>query len=211
MEQDQQERAGSLVAHRRFEMGVSAAALAKLADVDVKTLRSLERGERWPQDTSRAKIEAALGWIPGGLDAIRDGASLHEVLRADEFSTAGATTNGPSGRPVVDLRRIGTVLGLDIRYLDAITDAEARPLIAKLTVAFDESGLAAVAGDRRSSSVWHDVSASDSDDHAPENTAKRSLPDDVWGLAAHEDVRQREQMGLDVTEGDGSQPPSGQK
>lgn len=175
MEQDQQERAGSLVAHRRFELGMSASALAKLAEVDAKTLRSLERGERWPQDVSRAKIEAALGWVAGALDALRDGAALPDVLRDDEFVAGGDATPGPSGRPVVDLRRIGRVLGLDVRYLDAIDDQEARPLLAKLTVAFDESGLAQEAKKKREASAVADWADSLHDADPSE---------DIYGLAA---------------------------
>ncbi|UXE05012.1 immunity repressor [Gordonia phage Lton] len=64
---------GKIVASRRAELKMSAAELASAAEVDPKTLRSLERGERWPRDTSLRKIEEALGWIPGALDTVRQG------------------------------------------------------------------------------------------------------------------------------------------
>lgn len=58
------------VTARRLELGLSQAALAGTAGVDAKTLRSLERGDRWPQDISRAKIERALEWPDGTLEAL---------------------------------------------------------------------------------------------------------------------------------------------
>ncbi|NKS64600.1 hypothetical protein GS966_20210 [Rhodococcus hoagii] len=47
--------------------------LARVAGVDAKTVRSLEKGDRWPRDSTRAKIEVALGWLPGSLEAITEG------------------------------------------------------------------------------------------------------------------------------------------
>ncbi|WP_087485517.1 helix-turn-helix domain-containing protein [Brachybacterium massiliense] len=62
--------AGRAVVEQRVQLGLSQASLATEAGVDAKTLRSLERGERWPHDTSRAKIERALGWAEGTLHAL---------------------------------------------------------------------------------------------------------------------------------------------
>lgn len=64
--------AGLAVRHRRRALGYTRQSLSKLAGVDPKTLRSLERGERWPWDESRKKIEAALQWEPGFLDVLRE-------------------------------------------------------------------------------------------------------------------------------------------
>jgi len=64
---------GRIVARRRLELGMDAAQLARSAAVDPKTVASLEHGERWPRDRSRAAIEAALGWKAGSLDDIRAG------------------------------------------------------------------------------------------------------------------------------------------
>jgi transcriptional regulator with XRE-family HTH domain len=64
---------GRIVARRRLELGMDAAQLARTAAVDPKTVASLEHGERWPRDRSRAGIEAALGWKAGSLDDIRAG------------------------------------------------------------------------------------------------------------------------------------------
>jgi transcriptional regulator with XRE-family HTH domain len=64
---------GRLVTRRRQELGLDAAQLARQAGVDPKTLASLEHGERWPRDRSRAAIEAVLHWQAGSLDDIRAG------------------------------------------------------------------------------------------------------------------------------------------
>lgn len=47
--------------------------LALTAQVDIKTIYNLESGERWPQAATRAKIEKALGWVVGSLEALADG------------------------------------------------------------------------------------------------------------------------------------------
>lgn len=70
---------GEQVVKRRAELGLSRAAAAKLAGVDPKTLQSLEQDTRWPHDTNRAKIERALRWAPGSLDAIRAGGEPTEL------------------------------------------------------------------------------------------------------------------------------------
>lgn len=64
---------GRLVTRRRLELGMDAAQLARTAGVDPKTVASLEHGERWPRDRSRASIEAALNWQTGSLDDMRAG------------------------------------------------------------------------------------------------------------------------------------------
>lgn len=66
---------GQIVARRRARLRMDAAELAGSAGVDPKTLRSLERGERWPRDGTLRKIEQALQWEPGALDSIKSGGS----------------------------------------------------------------------------------------------------------------------------------------
>lgn len=75
---------GETVVKRRAELGLSRAAAAKLASVDPKTLQSLERDERWPHDTNRVKIERALQWEPGSLDAIKNGGGPTELQQPPE-------------------------------------------------------------------------------------------------------------------------------
>lgn len=72
-------KVGDQVVTRRAELGLSRAELARRADVDPKTLQTLEQDRRWPQDVNRAKIEQALGWAPGSLEAIRDGGEPTEL------------------------------------------------------------------------------------------------------------------------------------
>ena len=81
--EEQQRAAGKAVAARRVELGMSAAELARDAGIDPKTIRSLERGERWPWDKKRAAIEKALQWRFGALDDLRLGA-LPESLHHEE-------------------------------------------------------------------------------------------------------------------------------
>ncbi|MFI9507543.1 multiprotein-bridging factor 1 family protein [Nocardia sp. NPDC052566] len=66
--EDPRVRVGRAVVRRRIELKMDQSDLAREAQVDAKTVRYLERGERWPRDSSRAKIERALDWIPGALD-----------------------------------------------------------------------------------------------------------------------------------------------
>ncbi|MFI8660132.1 multiprotein-bridging factor 1 family protein [Rhodococcus qingshengii] len=66
-------RIGELVRVARVGLQMDVAELARRADVDVKTIRSLERGERWPRESSRAKIESALNWNQGFLTYLLNG------------------------------------------------------------------------------------------------------------------------------------------
>ncbi|GEE00233.1 hypothetical protein nbrc107696_46080 [Gordonia spumicola] len=79
---------GQIVANRRARLQMDAAGLASAAGVDPKTLRSLERGERWPRDRTLRKIEVALQWQPGSLDSIKSGGSaiaIDGLAAVDEF------------------------------------------------------------------------------------------------------------------------------
>ena len=87
---------GKRVVERRTTLGMNQRDLAMRADVTPATLRSLEQDRRWPQDVNRAKIEQALGWAPGSLEAIRDGGEPTE-LADDEPSQSGSILSGPSG------------------------------------------------------------------------------------------------------------------
>jgi transcriptional regulator with XRE-family HTH domain len=78
---------GRIVARRRLELGMDAAQLARGAAVDPKTVASLEHGERWPRDRSRAGIESALGWKAGSLDDIRAGGEPTPVVIGDPLDS----------------------------------------------------------------------------------------------------------------------------
>src|SRR5579875_3026864 len=73
MEQRSLAEVGEMVANRRAELGKDRAELARIAEVDNKTLASLESGQRWPRDRSRARIEQALRWRPGSIAALLAG------------------------------------------------------------------------------------------------------------------------------------------
>lgn len=49
--------------------------LVKAASVSAKTLQKLEDGRRRPQEGTRLRIETALRWTPGSIEAIRRGAN----------------------------------------------------------------------------------------------------------------------------------------
>lgn len=72
-------RAGRYVAARRGALGMTQEELAKAAEVDGKTIWSLEKGERWPIQRNRARIERALQWREGDLD----------VVASDGFPSSG--------------------------------------------------------------------------------------------------------------------------
>jgi transcriptional regulator with XRE-family HTH domain len=67
-------RVGEQVAARRKELGfVSQRELAKAAGVATNTPAQLERGQSWPHEANRRKLESALQWPDGTLDALRRG------------------------------------------------------------------------------------------------------------------------------------------
>lgn len=71
--QEGHQRAADYVKARRGALHLTQDALAAKAGVDAKTVWNLESVERWPQATTRAKLEAALGWTEGDLQKIRSG------------------------------------------------------------------------------------------------------------------------------------------
>ena len=63
---------GRLVRNGRLEMDTAQQPFARDAGVDLKTLRTLETGDRAPRDTTLIKIEAALGWRQGVIREVLD-------------------------------------------------------------------------------------------------------------------------------------------
>jgi DNA-binding XRE family transcriptional regulator len=70
---------GQLVQKGRRAMDLAQQPFAKTAGVDLKTLRTLEKGERAPWDTTQNKVEKALGWRQGVIKEILD---HHEIIPA---------------------------------------------------------------------------------------------------------------------------------
>lgn len=99
---------GEMVAARRLELvpPMGQAELARTADVDPKTVRSLERGERWPRDTSRAQIETALQWMPGSLDEMLEGGDptpAPQTIRGVGVTPGAAHLQVTGGTPGVSI------------------------------------------------------------------------------------------------------------
>jgi transcriptional regulator with XRE-family HTH domain len=64
--------AGRVVEARRGELGLTQIEVASKAGVDMKTLRSLETGERWPIAKNLWVISAVLGLDPLYLREVAD-------------------------------------------------------------------------------------------------------------------------------------------
>ncbi|WP_342314741.1 FHA domain-containing protein (plasmid) [Mycobacterium avium subsp. hominissuis] len=63
--------AGAEVVKRREELGFSQRKLKDDGVIGQSNLVAFERGRRWPRDSTRAKLEKALGWEPGHLARVR--------------------------------------------------------------------------------------------------------------------------------------------
>ncbi|WP_018024326.1 helix-turn-helix transcriptional regulator [Corynebacterium ulceribovis] len=70
---------GDEIASRRGELGLSQAELASASEVSSRTISAIERGESWTRTGTRARIERALLWRPGSLDAIKAGGEPTEM------------------------------------------------------------------------------------------------------------------------------------
>lgn len=61
---------GNLIKTARMQFQASQLALAKQANMDVQTLRKMERGEGMVQSVAQAKVEKALGWRIGSINEL---------------------------------------------------------------------------------------------------------------------------------------------
>lgn len=77
-----QRRVGAIVQRRRLDLELSAAGLARKAGVNIRTLANLETGESWPRQTSRAKLERALGFPLGALEFLAESPGQGLLLEA---------------------------------------------------------------------------------------------------------------------------------
>lgn len=129
---------GQFVVQRRNELHLDAAGLARAADVDSKTLASLEKGERWPRDRSRCRIEQALNWNTGSLSAIRAGGtpSVSGVIR-DRSGRAitSWTAIENAEQEELELYRLAYIVA-DSRDL---VRSQKSPLMTALTALLDEA------------------------------------------------------------------------
>ena len=86
---------GNLIQTGRVELGRSQNMFAKDINLNVQTLRTMERGDRLVQDLAQSKVEKGLGWRIG---AIREVMEDHEHLTPEQITMdelrrgAGETT-----------------------------------------------------------------------------------------------------------------------
>ncbi|WP_218721435.1 helix-turn-helix transcriptional regulator [Nocardia sp. MH4] len=92
-------RIGAIVTRARLRRGLNQAAFARAAEVDVRTVRGLESGDKWPWDANRTKIEQALGFAVGALELWRE--NPHELAKFEQTLTDRDDT-GEDG-PTVDV------------------------------------------------------------------------------------------------------------
>ncbi|WP_427017811.1 helix-turn-helix domain-containing protein [Pseudarthrobacter sp. P1] len=90
-----QKAIGHLILEARLEKGMPQLRLAKIAGMDVKTLRTMEDGTRWATDVNRAKIESALGWRPGSMQDMwndREHVPIESVTMSEMLRNAHEST-----------------------------------------------------------------------------------------------------------------------
>jgi len=69
------ETIGQLIKEGRLEMGLAQKPFAIKAEVDTKTLSSMEKGTRVAWETNQRKVELALGWRLGSIQHVIDNAA----------------------------------------------------------------------------------------------------------------------------------------
>lgn len=76
----ERQQVGELLKAFRVWRGLTPGQLASNAGVDVKTVRSLENGTRWPQDLTRSKIEYVLGLQNGIIRELLEDPSKQDLF-----------------------------------------------------------------------------------------------------------------------------------
>lgn len=69
-EKETLEHIGALIQLARMEVQKSQIAFAKEIDLNVQTLRTMERGDRMVQSVAQSKVEKGLGWRTGSIREI---------------------------------------------------------------------------------------------------------------------------------------------
>ena len=65
MDRTEMQRAAAVVRARMEELDLTPNDIARAAHLDPTTVRALIRGERWPRESTRARINKVLGWPHG--------------------------------------------------------------------------------------------------------------------------------------------------
>lgn len=100
---------GGLIQLGRMEQQTSQIAFANQINLNVQTLRTMERGERMAQDKAQAKVERGLGWRIGSIrevwegreDLIPEHITLEEMRHNADEPTFQEIENGGNNRPVM--------------------------------------------------------------------------------------------------------------
>jgi transcriptional regulator with XRE-family HTH domain len=69
----QHERLAGAIDARRLQLGLSWVQLSEASGVSDVTLRNIRRGRSEPNALTAHKIETALGWAPGSVEALYEG------------------------------------------------------------------------------------------------------------------------------------------
>ena len=83
---------GRLIKEGRLEKNLRQQPFAKFAEVDTKTLASMEKGTRVAWETNQRKVEKALGWRVGSIQEVLDHApdTPKESVTLDSMKEGGA-------------------------------------------------------------------------------------------------------------------------
>jgi transcriptional regulator with XRE-family HTH domain len=84
-------RAGAAVARRRRELELTQRGLARDKIINAGALIAFEKGRSWPHESTRTKLEQVLGWPPGSIAGIRQGAPPPDEQRTEVISTSVAS------------------------------------------------------------------------------------------------------------------------
>lgn len=67
------EQLDAALSSRRLQLGISWATLATQVGVSESALRNIRRGRNKPSDLTKHRLEEALGWTAGSIDAVLQG------------------------------------------------------------------------------------------------------------------------------------------
>lgn len=91
MEEDEGRAAArKMVETEMAKKGISRTELAKLTDLDPKTVRAFLDGTRWPLLASLRKISSALGWLPDEIEHMVEsgehrGTATYKAMSGEEY------------------------------------------------------------------------------------------------------------------------------
>lgn len=108
-EKETLEHIGALIQLARMEVQKSQIAFSKEIDLNVQTLRTMERGDRMVQSVAQAKVEKGLGWRTGSIREVwedrenitADVVTLDEMRRGAGEPTFQELENGGDRSPVM--------------------------------------------------------------------------------------------------------------